>query len=162
MGEAERAYERALGFLERRDRTEREVSRKLTETGFSEETVSDVLSRLREAGLVDDAAYAARYLEALIAKGRGRLRIASEMRGKGLKEELVRYTIEDGLSEETEREMAAEAARRCMAGLPEEGDKRKIEAKVSRRLASLGYTWEVIGSVMRLVRKEAEDKDEEV
>jgi len=162
MDESDRAYERALVFLERRDRTEQEVFRKLAEVGFSEETAGDTVSRLREAGLVDDADYAQRYLEALKNKGRGRLRIAQEMRRKGLPGELVNNTLEDGLSAEDERVMAEAAARKCLAGLPEGEDPRKAAAKASRKLVSLGYTWEVIGHAMRDAKKEVEAEDDEV
>ena len=152
MNETDRAYERALSFLERRERTESEVNRKLLESGFSERAAETALERLRDAGLLDDAGYAARYLEALITKGRGRLRIAAEMRRKGLKEELVRNTLEDGFSSETERTMAAEAARRVMAEVSAGTDPRKAAAKVSRRLVSLGFPYEVIGDAMEKLR----------
>ena len=154
MGEADRAYERALSFLEKRDRTEREVFQKLSGAGFSEEAAAAALQRLSGAGLVNDESYAERYLEALIAKGRGRLRIAAEMRRKGLKEELVRNTLEDGFPPETERTMAAEAAKRAMAEAPEGTDPRKAAAKVSRRLVSLGFSYEVIGDAMGKLREE--------
>jgi len=157
MGEADKAYERSLSFLERRDRTEREMHGKLIGAGFSEDAVSETLERLKENGLVNDESYAERYLQALMAKGRGRLMIAREMRRKGLEEELVRNTIEDGLSAEDEFDMAKDAARRCLKGMNEEKDIRKKTAKVSRRLASLGFTWDVIGSAIRAVRIEEED-----
>jgi len=157
MDEADRAYERALSFLERRDRTERELYGKLSGAGFSEETVSGTLERLRENGLINDESYAERYLQALMAKGRGRLRIAQDMRMKGLGEELVRNTIDDGLSAEDELCMAKDAAKRCLKGLSEEKDIHKKTAKVSRRLASLGFTWDVIGSAVRAVRIEEEE-----
>ena len=161
MSEAERAYERALTFLEKRDRTEREVLDKLCGAGYGEEAALAAIERLRDAGLVNDEDYAARYLMALIAKGRGRLRISSEMRRKGLSEELVRNTIEDGLSADDEREMAADAARRCLSGLPKDLDRRKAAVKVNRKLAVLGFTWDVIGSAVREMRIETDDVDDE-
>jgi len=157
MSESERAYERALSYLEKRDRTELEVSRKLAEAGFSETVIDSTLERLKEARLVDDEDYAARYLEALKAKGRGRLRISAEMRRKGLSEELVRNTLDDGLDREDEREMAVSKARRMMEEIPEGTDPRKAAAKVNRRLASQGFTYEVIGDAMRRLRIEEEE-----
>jgi len=162
MDEAERAYERALSFLEKRDRTEREVSEKLSGTGFSEGAVTAAIGRLRDNGFVNDKDYAARYLELLLAKGRGRLRIASDMRRKGLPDELVRNTLEDGLAAEDEYAMAAAAARRFWAESREGKDTKGAAAKVSRRLASLGFTWEVIGSAMRELRVDTENEEEEV
>ena len=160
MAEADRAYERALTFLERRERTEREVLEKLRGYGFTEEAMASALDRLREAGLVDDAGYAWRYLEALIAKGRGRLRIAAEMRRKGLPEDLIRNTIEDGYTAEDERAIATEAARRCLAEMPDEQGAApgKAAAKVNRRLVSKGFSYEVIGSAIRRVKAEQEEE----
>jgi len=160
MNEADRAYERALSFLENRDRTEREMLDKLKGAGFSEEDSLAALERLKDAGLVDDNSYAERYLAALIAKGHGRLRISAEMRRKGLKEELVRNTLEDGFSSEDEQAMAAAAARRCLEGMQGEDRtlSRKAAAKVNRRLVSLGFSYAVIGSAMRDLRTEKEDE----
>jgi len=157
MNEAERAYDRALTFLEKRDRTEREVFDKLSGAGFSEEAAETAVGKLREAGLVDDADYAARYLDVLVLKGRGRLRISAEMRRKGLPEELVRNTLEDRLTAEDEHAMAAEAAKRMMDGIPVGEDPRKAAAKVNRRLVSLGFTYDVIGDAMRKLRTEEEE-----
>ena len=162
MDEAERAYEKALGYLERRDRTEREMHDRLTGAGFSGETVSGVLERLRGAGLVNDEDYAERYLQALAAKGRGRLRIAEEMRRKGLPDELVRNALEDGITDEEERARAKEAARQAWAGIPGGTDRRKAAAKVNRRLVTLGFSYETIGAVMNEARalEEEEEKEE--
>ena len=158
MNEAERAYERALTFLEKRDRTEREVFLKLSAAGFSEEAAETVIEKLRDAGLVNDLDYAERYLEVLVLKGRGRLRISAEMRRKGLPEELVRNTLEDRLSTEDELVMAAEAAKRMMSGLTEDTDPRKAAAKVNRKLVSLGFSYGVIGEAMRRLRIEEEEE----
>jgi len=162
MSESERAYERALSCLERRDMTEYELTRKLAEAGFSTEAAGAALDRLREAGLVNDIDYAARYLETLLAKGRGRLRITAEMRRKGLPEELVRNAVDDGYTAEVERRTAAEAAKRFFAEMPKETESRKAAAKVNRRLVSLGFSYDVIGSVMRDIRVESKDEDEGV
>ena len=162
VGEADRAYERALVFLDRRDLTEREVCVKLAKAGFSDEAVAEAVLSLKDAGLVDDEKYAVRYMEVLAAKGRGRLRIAAEMRQKGLPEELVRYTLEDGRLEDGERARAMEMARRVWAEIPEGMDLRKAMLKVNRRLATLGYSYDVIGEVVsKLKRAERAEKDED-
>ena len=152
MGEADKAYERALTFLEKRDRTEREIADRLARDGFSEDAAMQTLGRLREAGLVDDADYAARYAEALTAKGRGRLRIAEEMRRKGLPGELVRNTLEDLNTAEDERGRALAEARKAFALVPEGTEPRKAMAKVSRRLAALGFSYDVIGEAVNRLK----------
>jgi len=158
MGEADKAYERALGFLEKRGRTEWEVRDKLARAGFSEEAAAAALSRLRDAGFVNDEDYAALYMEALAGKGRGRLRIAAEMRRKGLPEALIRNTLEDGNPAEAERARAAEAARRAWAEVPDIADKRKAAAKVNRKLVSLGFPYDVIADVMSEMARAQRDE----
>lgn len=154
MSEAGKAYERALSFLEKRDRTESEVKDRLLKAGFSEEAAGEALERLREAGLVNDEDYAARYIDSLMAKGRGKLRIAAEMRKKGLSGELIRNTLEDRNPDADERARALAAAGREWALIPEGADRRKAAMKVSRKLVSLGYTYEAIGEVMSELMKD--------
>jgi len=161
MGEVDKAYERALWFLERRERTEREVYERLTKAGFSEDAALGVLERLKDAGLVDDEGYAVRYMEALATKGRGRLRIAQEMRRKGLTDELVRNTLEDGLLDEDERERAIDAARKAWAAVPDGMEPRKAVAKVNRRLVTLGFSYSIIGEAMDRLRRECQDDAKE-
>ena len=53
-----RARERALWYLDRADRTERTLYKKLREAGFRETAAAKVIARLRELGLLDDRRYA--------------------------------------------------------------------------------------------------------
>jgi len=160
MGEAERAYEKALAFLEKRDRTKREVADRLAKAGYSGETIERTIERLREAGFVDDADYAARYLDVLVAKGGGSLRIREEMRRKGLPDGLVRDTIEAGIGDERARALAA--AQKALASVPEGTDPQKAIARVSRKLISLGFSYSVIGELMPAVRSGLRDEEREV
>jgi SOS response regulatory protein OraA/RecX len=75
------------------------------------------------------------------------------MQRKGLQSELIRNTLEDKSSDADERTRALRAARREWAGVPEGADGRKAASKVSRKLVSLGYTYEVIGEVMSELMK---------
>ena len=160
MGEADRAYGLALNYLEKRDRTEKEVSEKLTRAGFSESVIMQTLDLLKEAGFVDDRDYAIRYMEVLAGKGRGRLRIMSEMRRKGLGEELVKNTIEDEELASDELERAKGQAKKAWNAISDKSDIRKALAKVNRKLVMLGYSYDVIGEVINGLRN-ASDEDED-
>lgn len=164
--EAGRAYEKSLTFLERRSRTESEVSERLSRAGFSEEVIMETLERLRSAGLVDDKDYAERYMEALHAKGRGQRRIADEMRLKGLPDDIIRSCIDEGITREGEIAAASEIAVRLFEQLGvREPDRDGMETdewdimqkkmqKINRKLVSLGYPYSVIGEVMTKLRNE--------
>ena len=56
--EYERAKERALWYLDRADRTEKALYQKLVTAGFDKRACAEVLSRLKELGLVDDCRFA--------------------------------------------------------------------------------------------------------
>ena len=160
MGEADRAYGCALNYLEKRDRTEKEISDKLTGIGFSESVVLQTLDRLKEAGLVNDQDYAVRYMEVLAGKGRGRLRIMSEMRRKGLDEELVKNTLEDEELASDELARAREQAKKTWDAISDKSDIRKALAKVNRKLVMLGYSYDIIGEVVSGLRNATgEDED---
>jgi regulatory protein len=51
-------HERALGLLAVRQRSRRELERRLLHAGFEGDEVTDVLDRLERVGLVDDGAFA--------------------------------------------------------------------------------------------------------
>lgn len=164
--ESERAYEKALTFLERKSRTGVEVRERLDRAGFTDDVIRETLDRLRSVGLVDDEDYAERYLEALRAKGRGRLRIADEMRRKGLPDDIVRVRIEEDITREDEMASASEIAEKLfdqLGGRDTDGDvseadrweemQKKLQ-KINRKLVSLGYPYGVIGEVMTKLRNE--------
>jgi len=56
--ELHRSLNCALGIIGVRPRSEKEISARLARRGFDTETIQQVLGRLKERGLVDDAAFA--------------------------------------------------------------------------------------------------------
>jgi regulatory protein len=74
------AKDAALRLLAVRARSRGELERRLAQRGFGEAVVAAALDRLAEAGLVDDAAFAAAYAESRAARGADARVIASELR----------------------------------------------------------------------------------
>jgi SOS response regulatory protein OraA/RecX len=103
-------------------------------------------------------------MEALANKGRGSLRRKSEMRQKGLGDEPIRNTLEDGAVSMDERERAKAAAKKAYDSIADKSDLRKAKAKVNRRLVTLGFSYSLIGDVMRTLDEadgfEEEDEDQ--
>jgi regulatory protein len=149
----DKAFEKAIDYLGARDRTEAEVRGKLARAGFAEAEVAGALDRLRELALVDDTDYAARYLRALRRKGRGSIRIRSEMMRKGLPEELVRFAIEDGYGRDDELEVAKEVAERALSDIPAGLPPEKTAGRITLRLKSRGFPYDIISEVMPGIRR---------
>ncbi len=90
-----RAKERALWYLDRADRSERNLSRKLCDAGFSKESIAEVMAFLREYGLIDDRRYARRYAELAAERSLSRLQIRAKLFERGLS----KTVIDEALSE---------------------------------------------------------------
>ena len=56
-GKRKDIHERALGLLAVRQRSRREIQRRLERAGFGPEEVREELDRLQQVGLIDDEAF---------------------------------------------------------------------------------------------------------
>ncbi len=109
---ADAAYRKAVELLARRAHFEREIRRKLRSRGFEEDECAEVMTRLRDEGLVDDRESAAIFVEGRLRRGpMGRRRLRAELERRGARAEAVEAALES-LTIESERELAREAARR--------------------------------------------------
>ena len=151
------AKEKALSILERKDQTEYQMTKALKDSAYSEEEICETIEWLKELGYIDDIDYANRYLEILITKGRGRIRIKQEMRKKGLSGSEIDAIIDDGFSENQEHEKALAIARKLVDSLPEDIEKQQLMRKISSKLVTQGYNFDIINSVINQVIKSERD-----
>jgi len=90
-----RVREAALNLLSYRARTRQELRRRLRQKGFHSARVGACLDLLEEKGFLDDAAVAAAFVrDRLRHRPRGRARLSSELRGKGVTADVVSRTID--------------------------------------------------------------------
>lgn len=137
MSERERAWDYLLRLLSYRPRTEAEVRERLRRKGFAPEVTQEILSRAREEGLLDDAAFAKLYVEdRLLSNPRSKRLIERELRGKGVDPHLARRAVAEGTRGVSDEELAREALRRRLArlrGLPRETALRRAYSYLARR-----------------------------
>ncbi|UCC82104.1 MAG: regulatory protein RecX [Gemmatimonadota bacterium] len=104
---ARRAIDAALNFLSYRQRTGREVRRKLVERGFSADVIEAALARLAAVHLVDDEAFVGAYVRDRIAhRPMGVRRMIQELYQKGITREVALPVIQEVLREEETDERA--------------------------------------------------------
>lgn len=148
----EEAYQKALHFLSYRPRSSDEVRRNLTQRGLSEELVGDTLQRLQQAGLVNDAEFARSWIENRDTfRPRSQLALRTELRRKGLADEVIESALRDHVNEEV---LALDAARKYaarLAGLAWPDFRRKLGAFLARR----GFSYDTIAPVVSKVWKES-------
>jgi regulatory protein len=96
-----RVREAALNLLSYRARTRSELRRKLTGKGFRPARVDVCLDRLEERGLLDDEAVAAAFVrDRLRHRPRGKARLRSELRAKGVEADAATRVIDAVLDDE--------------------------------------------------------------
>ncbi len=86
---------KAMALLARREHSRLELRQKLLQRGYPPERIDLVLERLIEERLLDEGRYAELYACARADKGYGPLRIASELRERGIPQELVDHALAD-------------------------------------------------------------------
>jgi regulatory protein len=129
-----RVREAALTVLAHRARTRQELRRKLRQKGFSTPRVDRCLERLEEKGLLDDAAVAAAFVrDRLRHRPRGKARLVSELRSKGVDSDVASDAIATVFDDEevTDLALAREAAEAWLARQSE---------RLAHALASTGPT----------------------
>jgi regulatory protein len=137
-----------LDALDRRPRTEHELRRLCAGRGIPEDVVEQVLARLRPTGLVDDAAYAAAWVESRAdAKGLGTRRLTAELTRRGIPADVVLGAVEARSADDDLATARAMARGRLsgMRGLPAPTRARRLLGLLQRR----GFPPDVCHQVVR-------------
>ncbi len=138
------ARDYALSMLERSDRTEQELRRKLHERGYIQEEIDEAIDFLKSYYYVNDAAYAGKYTRACSSRKSIR-QIRFELERKGVDRELIDAALED--TEVDEKAQIREFLLKKGYHSGESMDAascRKLVGTLSRK----GFSYEAIRSVM--------------
>ena len=148
-----KVYDRALNMLAFRARSSAELGRSLVRKGEEKPHVDWAIERLRENGLLDDAAFAESYTRAkALGAQQSRRRVQQDLARKGVARSVSDAAIETVFEEEgvDQREIVAEAARkklRSLRGLEPQVRRRRLYAFLARR----GYDADDIRAAMDAV-----------
>lgn len=149
LDEQERAYEQALRFLRYRPRSRAEVERYLQRKRFAEEVITRVMTRLQDAGYLDDEAFARFWVEnRQHFRPRSRRALSVELRRKGVEQDIVHEVVSEQDDEEAAWQ-AVEARLSRWSALSQEQLLRKLGDFLARR----GFHYETIRAVCRRARQ---------
>jgi len=135
------ALDRAVVFLTARARSKKEVERKLLQCGYLPSTVEMVLLKLETMNILNDADFAAQWVEARGDKLLGKRRIQQELRQKGISQEEADAAIsslDDDSQQEQANRLAAKLASRYAKDEP-----RKAAQKLMQALVRRGFDWDL-------------------
>lgn len=154
-----RAREVCLRLLTVRSRTRAELHQALLRKGFEEEVADQVLSRLDEVGLVDDAAFAELWVRSRHTyQGLGRRALAAELRHKGVNDDVAAAAVST-VDSQAEEERAGELVRkrlRSMHNVDEAARVRKLVGMLARRGYSQGLAFQVVREELRAAGQETD------
>jgi regulatory protein len=136
-----------LRALTNSPKTRSQLADLLAERNVPPDVSARVLDRFTEVGLIDDAAFAAMFVESRRnGKGLARRAIADELRKRGIDDELARESV-DGIDNEAELQTARTLVERklpSMRGLTPEARTRRLVGMLARKGYSSGVAYRAV------------------
>jgi regulatory protein len=140
-------HERALRLLAVRQRSRRELERRLVQAGFEADDVANELERLQAVGLLDDEAFARAVVEGKMgSRGESRRVVAGRLARAGVASDVARLALDEapeGEQERCDRLAAARIGR--LGGVAPEVAYQRLSAFLVRR----GYPYGVAQAAAR-------------
>lgn len=153
---------KAAAWARRAARASRDPEAVAAELAACRETIAAVIERLREVGLLDDAAFAETRARRLAGAGRSRRAIAAHLASKGVDSTTAREVLPDA-----EVELAAAlvfARKRRIGPFAREAERSSREVADDERrrglaaMARAGYGWGVCERVFAMDLEQAEER----
>ncbi|MEU9046377.1 recombination regulator RecX [Kitasatospora sp. NPDC048343] len=146
-----RARDICLRLLTGAAKTRKQLADALRKREIPDEVADEVLTRLEEVGLIDDAAFAAAWVESRHAvRGLSRRALAQELRTKGVAADLVEQAVAQ-LDHDDEAEAArvlVERKLRSTRGLDRQVRTRRLVGMLARRGYSEGLAFRVVRAAL--------------
>ena len=136
-------------LLSRKSWSTRELRARLRRRGAPAEVAETVVADLERRGYLDDPSFARRWAESRASSRRvGSLRLAGELRAKGIPADAAAAALHDAFAEVPEEERALEAARRRLAQL-RKGPADRAASRLRDHLLRRGYPGSLVQRVLR-------------
>jgi regulatory protein len=150
--EIEATYRTAVRAVERRSFARADLGRRLRRKGHAPQAVEAALERLVERGFLDDAAFAANYVETRAARGRGPLRLARDLGAMGVERGIIARALaahagSADVAGDVPRKLAAKRAAQ-LGDLPRHVRRRRVLAYLARRGFSGREVTDMVGKLL--------------
>jgi regulatory protein len=140
----------ALRYLGYRPRSEAELSHRLRQRGFDDDSIKQVVAKLKEQGLLDDAAFARFWKENRESfRPRSRHLTRLELRRKGLADSIIEPIVAGLDDRESAYRAALSKARRLSPA-----DYGVFRRRLGEYLRRRGFGYEVINDTIRKIWQE--------
>ena len=134
-GKRRDVHERALGLLAVRQRSRRELERRLVQAGFESDEVAGELERLEGVGLLDDEAFARAVVESRMGyRGESRRVVAGKLAQAGVASDVAILALDQAPEAEEERaQRLADAKAPRLSGLEPQVAFQRLYGFLARR-----------------------------
>lgn len=137
----EKAWQKALQFLNYRSRTKQELKEKMEKLGYEESIINRVVGDCKEKGYINDQDFAEQWVETRTHRNpRSHRMLAIEMKRKKVPEKEIRGALSKAISDQ---DLAVEASKlfwHKLEAYTKEEKKTKLQGHLLRR----GFSYEVI------------------
>jgi len=141
-----------LRRLTRAPQTRAQLAEALAAKGIPEDVADEVLNRMTEVGLINDAEYAALYVHSRRAsRGLAPRVLAQELRQKGVVDEVIAAEV-GGITYDDDRALAESLVARRMAstaGLDPDPRARRLASMLIRKGFSPGMAFDIVRAALR-------------
>lgn len=140
----------AYSFLSYKQRSKKELTKKLKDKKISETVINKIITLLEEQKYVDDKSYAKMYLETKIRnKPIGKRLLQNKLHEKGIDKETAEQTLTENYSEEKEIESAKKLFKKYSKKIRGKGAA-DIKQKCYRYLISRGFDYGIVNKVVNI------------
>ena len=150
----QQCFNAAYHHLSYRARSEAELRRYLNKCGFSNEIIGEIITRLKEQGLVDDLAFAQFWRDSrLSSKPRSKRLIARELKEKEVAQETIEQATGDINDEENAYILGCHRIQ-MLANLDYPDFQRKLSSYLSYR----GFSYDIIRQTIGRLWREKQNR----
>lgn len=139
-----RAKSRAVWYLDRKDRTSKELYNKLCQAGFDKKAAAKVIGRLQEVGLIDDRRFAENYAFRLTEGNVSKREALQKMLQKGVPYDMAKEVLAECDSDEN-AQITALIEKKYRNKLLAENGKEKVYAALIRK----GFSYEAVKNALK-------------
>lgn len=140
----QRAKSRAVWYLDRKDRTAKDLYSKLCLAGFDKKAVAKVIARLIEVGLIDDRRFAENYVARLMECNVSKREAFAKMLQKGVPYDVAKEVLAEYDTDES-KQIEALINKKYRTKLMSDGGVQKVYAALIRK----GFSYEAVKTALK-------------
>lgn len=139
-----RAKSRAVWYLDRKDRTSKDLYNKLCQAGFDKKASAKVIARLQEVGLIDDRRFAENYATRLMESNISKREALQKMLQKGVPYDMAKEVLSETEADENEQ-IEVLINKKYRSRLMTENGVQKVYAALIRK----GFSYEAVKAALK-------------